>query len=71
MNLIEQLYYQNTQDWKKYTSIHLLINHRDYLDKDSPIKEFNEKNIWHYNYTYGDMARSILIKANLWLKYNL
>ena len=58
---------ENWEEWKSYDSIHLLINHRSYLDKESPIKDFDELNIWTYNRTYGIMVRSILRKANLLL----
>ena len=63
-----QLYKMN--DWKKWKdleTIHLLINHRFYSDKESPIKDFDEQNIWTYNRTYGIMVRSILRRANLLL----
>lgn len=48
------------KEWEEMDSIHLLINHRHYLDNDSPIKEFDEENIKTYNYTYGFMCRDIL-----------
>ena len=57
----------NWNNWMQFDCIHLLINHRSYLDKDSPIKEFDENNIWTYNRTYGVMVRSILRRANLFL----
>ena len=60
----------NWKKWKTLDSIHLLINHRSYLDKESPIKEFNETNIWTYNRTYGIMARKILRRVNLYLPEN-
>ncbi len=69
-NLINELFKKNWPDWKDYNTIHLMINHRYYLDKNSLIKEFNETNIWDYKPTYGDMVRSILIKANLWIPKN-
>ena len=56
--------------WKYYKSIHLLIGHRFYLDPHSPIKNFTEKNIWDYNQAYGEMCRTILKKANLFLPRN-
>ena len=41
--LIGNLYKTKSwKQWKKMDTIHLLINHRSYLDKDSPIKEFDE-----------------------------
>ena len=42
-------------------TVHLLINHRSYLDfyfKD--YRFFNERNIIHYPYTFGDMGRRVL-----------
>jgi hypothetical protein len=63
---------QNWKELKEFYTIHLLINHRSYLDKNSHIKEFNETNIWTYNRTYGVIARNILRRANLFLpKYDL
>jgi hypothetical protein len=60
----------NSQEWKNLDSIHLLINHRSYLDKESPIKEFNETNIWNYDRAYGRMARTVLKKANVFVPTN-
>jgi hypothetical protein len=57
----------NWNGWRDLNSVHLMINHRHYLDKESPIKEFNETNIWTYNRTYGAMVRTILRKANLFI----
>jgi hypothetical protein len=58
--LSPQLYNMYWPEWKQLDTIHLLINHRSYLDKNSPIKEFNAENIATYNYTYGEMCRDIL-----------
>lgn len=66
--LVGQLFHEkNWSKWKDLETVHLLINHRVYLDKDSPIKEFNETNIWTYDRTYGIMVRSILRKFNLFV----
>lgn len=66
--LFSELYEEhNWKQWRTLDSIHLLINHRSYLDANSTIKEFNETNIWTYNRTYGIMVRSILRRANLYL----
>ena len=62
----EMFQLSNWIKWKTFDTIHLLINHRYYLDSKSPIKEFNETNIWTYNRTYGVMARTILRKANVY-----
>jgi hypothetical protein len=64
---IEKLFKTNWDGWKDFNTIHLTINHRSYLDKESPIKEFNETNIWTYNRTYGTLVRIMLKKANLFL----
>ena len=61
---------QKWNDWKDMNCIHLMINHRSYLDKESPIKDFDELNIWTYNRTYGIMVRSILRRANLFIPAN-
>lgn len=60
--MIHKLYKTYWSGWKDLNSIHLIINHRYYLDKESPIKEFDENNIWSYNYTYGEMCRIVLVK---------
>ncbi len=61
-NLVSELYFDKWNAWKQLDAIHLLINHREYLDPDSPIKEFDEFNIRKYNYTYGYMVRDIMKK---------
>ncbi len=55
----------NWSGWKTYDTIHTLVNHREYLDDKTPsIKEFDEKNILAYNFTYGEMCRVILRRVN-------
>ena len=55
--------------WKNYHAIHLLFRHRDYLAKQdveqSGILDFDETNIWHYDKTFGILARDVLTRANL------
>lgn len=63
--LADELYKKYWKEWKEMDSIHLLINHRYYLDKDSPIKEFDEINIKNYNFTYGQMCRTVMEKIKL------
>lgn len=63
--LIGNLFKTYWPGWKELDSIHLLINHRSYLDKESPIKDFDETNIMTYNYTYGEMCRVVLSKIKL------
>ena len=46
--LIHKLYKSYWSDWIKLDSIHLLINHRSYLDKESPIKEFGKYSFLYY-----------------------
>ncbi len=60
--LIHKLYKTYWLEWKEFDTVHLLINHRSYLDKNSPIRHFDEFNIQNYNYTYGYMVREILDK---------
>ncbi|PSN54203.1 hypothetical protein C0J52_03535 [Blattella germanica] len=57
--LVGNLYKSYWKDWRKQYAVHLLINHRSYLDKEHFDKwnTFDEKNILNYNYTFGDMAR--------------
>ena len=70
-NFIHELFKTNTwNEWIDLTTIHLMINHRSYLDEQSPIKEFNETNIWTYDRTYGTMVRIMLRKANLFVPKN-
>jgi hypothetical protein len=63
--LVHNLFKTYWADWKSLDSIHLLINHRSYLDEKSPIKDFDEFNIKNYNYTYGYMVREILNITNI------
>ena len=63
--LIHNLFKSYWKGWKDLDTIHLLINHRSYLDKESPIKDFDEFNIKTYNYTYGFMVRDILDRQRL------
>ncbi|XP_032799730.2 uncharacterized protein LOC116936631 [Daphnia magna] len=47
--------------YEKLDTVHLLINHRSYLDmfyKD--YRYFNERNILHYPFNFGEMARLVL-----------
>ena len=62
--LIEELYeMKDWKEWIEYDTIHLLVNHRSYLDLNyNETKEFDEFNILNYNYTFGEMCRKILFK---------
>lgn len=58
--------YQETLGVSNLTSrldtVHLLMRHRNYLDvyfKD--YRYFNERNIRHYPFTFGDLARDVMI----------
>ncbi|XP_046448567.1 uncharacterized protein LOC124197245 [Daphnia pulex] len=56
--------YRNTSkpfEWRSLDSIHLLVNHRFYLDKNyNKTPTFNESNIQTYQYPFGEMAREVL-----------
>ena len=65
--LVQQLYHSYWPEWRSLDTIHLLMGHRSYLDKDSPIKEFNEDNIKTYDRTYGEMCRTILERIQPYL----
>ena len=59
------LFFEYCRDWrKKLEAVHLLINHRSYLDEESPIKEFDEFNVLNYSFTFGEMSREIIEKIN-------
>ncbi|GAB6024895.1 hypothetical protein CHUAL_010003 [Chamberlinius hualienensis] len=58
--LANELYDTYWPEWTNQFTIHLLINHRSYLDEDSSIKDFDENNIKTFNGTYGEMARVVL-----------
>ncbi len=60
---MDQLY--ESKEWPKwdqhYDTIHLLTDHRYYLDphfKEYP--EINERNIQHYPYMFGKLARRVI-----------
>jgi len=61
--LINELFKSYWKEWRNMSCIHLLINHRSYLDKESPIKEFNELNIKDYKFTFGVIARELIQRA--------
>lgn len=65
--LINELFLTRWPSYKSLDSMHLLINHRSYLDEKSPIKEFDHENIKTYNYTYGFMCREILDRMKPYL----
>ncbi len=59
--LVDKLFQSYWPEWNvTLDAVHLLINHRSYLDKKSPIKEFDEYNIKNYTYTFGSIARRLL-----------
>lgn len=65
--LIQLLYEQRGwQEWRQFDTIHLLLNHRWYLDgwfRDYPV--FNERNIRHHPFAFGEMARHIMSRPPL------
>ncbi|KAJ9587789.1 hypothetical protein L9F63_018772, partial [Diploptera punctata] len=54
-----KLYKVYWKDWRTLYCVHLLTNHRYYLDKENyeQYPSFDEENIKNYNYTFGEMAR--------------
>ena len=63
--LDQELYTKVWNGWKRLDTIHLLLNHRYYMDPESTIKEFDLDNISSYNYTFGIIARDILNRSGL------
>ncbi|XP_069679840.1 uncharacterized protein [Periplaneta americana] len=59
--LVHNLYKSYWNEWRKQISMHLLMRHRSYLDKEHLDKwpEFDENNIKYYNMTFGEMAREV------------
>jgi hypothetical protein len=58
--IFKHLFHENWPEWKEMSTVHLLINHRIHMDKQSNITEFDEENIKTHNYTYGEMCRQVL-----------
>jgi hypothetical protein len=68
-NVSELLYGRNeSTEWRRYDTIHLLLGHRWYNDAGSPIKKFNKVNIVDYNRTYGHMCRDIMRRMRSFIK---
>lgn len=45
----------------KYDAVHLLMRHRSYLDMHFKVyRYFNERNIRHYPFSFGDLARDVM-----------
>lgn len=59
--LVNNLYKTLWKDWRKQYSVHLLMRHRSYLDKEHLDKwpTFDETNIKDYPMTFGEMARDV------------
>lgn len=61
---MRELYQEKSDeyDWRqKLDTVHLLINHRTYLDMYFRFyRYFNERNILHYPFNFGDMARLVM-----------
>lgn len=59
--LVHNLYKTLWKDWRKQYSVHLLMRHRSYLDKEHLDKwpTFDENNIKDYPMTFGEMARDV------------
>lgn len=64
--LLHQLYEEpGWIDWRQMDTVHLLFNHRFYLDAHFeyyPV--FNERNIQHYPFAFGEMARLVWNNAS-------
>jgi hypothetical protein len=61
--LMAELY--ESKDWpnwsQNYDTIHLLTNHRYYLDSHfKEYEDFNEQNIQHYPYMFGKLVRLVV-----------
>ena len=60
--MMREIYQSSDYPWREeLDAVHLLINHRMYLDmyfKD--YRYFNERNILHYPFNFGEMARLVL-----------
>lgn len=59
--LVHNLYKIYWEGWRKQYAVHLLLNHRSYLDKEHYDKwpVFTAENIKNYNYTFGVMAKEV------------
>jgi hypothetical protein len=56
-----RLYTDPEFEWRQLDTIHLLVNHRSYMDpyyNDTP--DFNEETIASYPFPFGQMAREVL-----------
>jgi hypothetical protein len=61
--LVPELYRVMWKEWRQQYTIHLLIRHRSYLDKEHLQKWpfFDEINIKDYPMTFGEMAREVYV----------
>ena len=60
--LTEELYNSQWDGWRQLDTIHLLINHRYYLDPHfEEYPTFDQISISNYSYTFGIMAREIML----------
>lgn len=51
-------------DWRRMDTVHLLANHRWYLDPHfDHYRSFNERNVAHYPFTFGEMARLVMAQV--------
>jgi hypothetical protein len=59
--LVPQLYWTLWKEWRQQYTVHLLMRHRSYLDKDhlQNWPNFDEINIMDYPMTFGEMAREV------------
>lgn len=54
------LYRVCSDEWLQMYAVHLLHRHRDYLAPNDTVGEYDERNIVHYNKTFGQMARLVV-----------
>ncbi len=64
----DDLYRVHKKDIQTFYTIHLIFNHRYYLDAESPIKDFDDENIKNYTFPFGTLARTMLSAVDY---YNL
>ncbi|EFX86324.1 hypothetical protein DAPPUDRAFT_313305 [Daphnia pulex] len=60
------LYTKKEFDWRSLDTIHLMINHRSYLDPNyNQTPSFDEKIVQMYPYPFGEMAREMVLASGM------
>ncbi len=64
--LLHMLYEElDWTEWKQMDTVHVISNHRFYLDSNfEHYPVFNERNILHYPFAFGEMARRVYWNPN-------